>query len=294
LRKAAHYLARATRSSCNEIPLGANALGLARVGAIPGDTALDARAMLAKPRKAYVLYGCEPPLDFADGGAALTALGQAGHVVAFTAFASEALKRVATVILPIGLLPEIDATLVNVDGAVQTVTAAAKPPGEARPGWKVLRAIGSALSIEGFGFTEIGEVRAQIGAIRVEADSSISPILPELPEQGIAAEAAPTPQASAGRLTRIATTAIYGGDAVLRRSPALQAHPLSQRAGAVLHPEDALALGVGHGASARVSGMVLPVELSTRVPRGCAWIEAGHAATATLPPYGAILDIAKA
>jgi NADH-quinone oxidoreductase subunit G len=43
-----------------------------------------------------------------------------------------------------------------------------------------------------------------------------------------------------------------------------------------------------------VSGAVLPVELSTRVPRGGAWIESGHAATATLPPYGATLDIAKA
>jgi len=287
LRKAAHYLARATQSSCNEIPLGANALGLARVGAVPADTALDARAMLAKPRKAYVLYGCEPPADFADGAAALTALGQAGHVVAFTAFASEALKRVATVILPIGLLPEIDATLVNVDGVAQTVTAAAKPPGDARPGWKVLRAIGSALSIDGFGFTEIAEVRAQIGSVRFEADSSISPILPELTGQG-------APAQQAARLTRIATTAIYGGDAVLRRSPALQAHPLSRHVGVALHPEDALALGLGQGASARVSGVVLPVELSTRVPRGGAWIESGHAATASLPPYGATLDIAKA
>jgi len=288
LRKAARYLARATQSACNEIPLGANALGLARVGAIPGDAALDAQAMLAKPRKAYVLYGCEPPADFADGAAALAAFAQASSVVAFAAYASEALKRVASVILPIGLLPEIDATLINVDGVAQTVAAAAKLPGEARPGWKVLRAIGSALSLDGFGFTEIGEVRAQIGSLPVDAASSPNPILPELPA------ASATPQVSAGRLVRIATTAIYGVDAVLRRSPALQAHPLSQQAGVVLHPEDALALGVGQGASVGVSGVVLPVALATRVPRGGAWIEAGHATTATLPPYGATLDIAKA
>ncbi|MEP7044683.1 MAG: NADH-quinone oxidoreductase subunit NuoG [Dokdonella sp.] len=292
LRKAARYLARATQSSCNEIPLGANALGLARVGAIPGAAALDAQAMLAKPRKAYLLYNCEPPVDFADGSAALAAFGQAGNIVAFAAYASDALKRVASVILPIGLLPEIDATLVNVDGVAQTVAAAAKPPGDARPGWKVLRAIGSALSLEGFGFTEVAEVRAQIAAIEPAAAAEFTPLL----DAGIANAVVSASSGSkpAGTLQRIATTAIYGGDAVLRRSPALQAHPLSRNSGVVLHPEDALALGLGSGASARVSGVVLSVELSTRVPRGAAWIEAGHAITATLPPYGATLDIAKA
>jgi NADH-quinone oxidoreductase subunit G len=97
-----------------------------------------------------------------------------------------------------------------------------------------------------------------------------------------------------GRFDRIATTAIYRADAVLRRSPALQAHPLSRAACVVLHPEDALALGLGHGSAARVHGTMLPVEISLRVPRGAAWIEAGHAAVAALPPHGAPLDIVKA
>ena len=43
-----------------------------------------------------------------------------------------------------------------------------------------------------------------------------------------------------------------------------------------------------------MNGFALPVQLSKRVPRGGAWIEAGHAATALLPPYGATLDIVKA
>jgi NADH-quinone oxidoreductase subunit G len=288
----ARYLARATQSACNEIPLGANALGLARVGALPSDGALDAQAMLDQPRKAYVLYGCEPPLDFADGQKVMKALAQAGNVVAFAAYASDALKRVASVILPIGLLPEIDATLVNVEGVAQTVTAAAKPPGDARPGWKVLRALGSALALDGFGFTEMAEVRAQIaarsGAVASDVSNASAPLLPDL--QNVKGDVAP----AQGQLVRIATTAIYGGDAVLRRSAALQAHPLARAAAVVLHPEDALALGFGQGANARVGGVSLAVEISTRVPRGAAWIEGGHAATATLPPYGAALDITKA
>ena len=138
LRATARYLARATQSACNELPLGANALGLARIGALPGEGALDAQAMLAQPRRTYLLYGCEPPEDFADGAATLAALGQAAQVVAFASYASEALKRVASVILPIALLPEIDATLVNVDGVAQSVarcgeTARRRTTGLARP-----------------------------------------------------------------------------------------------------------------------------------------------------------------
>ena len=41
-----------------------------------------------------------------------------------------------------GLLPEIDATLTNLDGKEQRTQAAGKLPGDAREGWKVLRALG--------------------------------------------------------------------------------------------------------------------------------------------------------
>ncbi|MEP6511552.1 MAG: NADH-quinone oxidoreductase subunit NuoG [Dokdonella sp.] len=305
LRATARFLARATHSSCNEIPLGANALGLARTGVLPGEASLDAQAMLAQPRKTYVLYGCEPPEDFADGAAAMAALDKADNVVAFGAYASAALKSVATVILPIGLLPEIDATLVNVDGKAQTVAAASKPPGDARPGWRVLRALGAALALDGFEFIEIGEVRAQLEQVSVVASGEQSPPHPmgrlelrfatEL-AQSLREPGRPAADAATGTmpLARIATLGIYSGDAVLRRSPPLQAHPLARGACVALNPEDALALGLAHAAQARVNDIVLPVEINRRVPRGGAWIEAGHAATALLPPHGATLDIVKA
>ena len=309
LRTAARFLARATGSACNEIPPGANSLGLTRVGVLPGAAGLDAQAMLRAPRRTYLLYGCEPPEDFADGALVLDALAGARHVVACAAFASDALRNVADVILPIGLLPEVDATMINVDGNAQSVAAATKPPGDARPGWKVLRALGSALALDGFGFTAIDEVRAASGVAGTPSlgeDASPHP-LGHL-ESGFASDLPPALRAQRGddagtsaatpsserSLLRIATTGIYATDAVLRRSPALQAHPLAQRACVVLNPQDGLALGLAHGATASVSGVVLAVELSMRVPRGGAWIEGGHAATAAVPPCGAELDIAKA
>jgi NADH-quinone oxidoreductase subunit G len=100
-----------------------------------------------------------------------------------------------------------------------------------------------------------------------------------------------------GGIARIATVAAYGTDAVVRRAPALQATPVARAACVALHPGDALALGLSHGAQARVSDgsaeVVLPVEISTAVPHGAAWIESGLAATRALKPCGASLTISK-
>ncbi len=283
LRAAAEFAAKASGSAFNEIPNGANAIGLAQTGVAPRESALDAQAMLRNRRKGYILYGCEPPEDFADGALALDALSNAECVVAFSSFVSDALKRVASVILPIGLVPEIDATLVNVDGTAQTVVPATRAPGDTRPGWKVLRALGAALALDGFDFTEISEVRARIATNDGRARRARS----------TAAHSDATGSNIGKGFERIATTAIYRADAVLRRTPSLQAHPLTRGAQATLNPEDGLALGLGQGATARVADILLPVELSKRVPRGAVWIEAGYVDTATLPPYGSVIEIAR-
>ncbi len=278
LRLAARFVANASGAACNEIPLGANAIGLGRAGVLPQGEGLDARAQIAAPRKGYLLYGIESPLDFADGAAAWKAFAGADRVVAFSAYASDSLKDVADVILPIGLLPEIDATLSNLDGTAQRVSAGARLPGDARPGWKVLRALGAALALDGFAFTTIEEVRAGL------ADIAPAPLAAPAPRSAVPANA----------LVRIATTPIYRADAVLRRAAALNAHPLTRGARVTLHPQDALALGLGAGARARVDGVDLPVEVSRAVPAGAAWIESGYPQTATLPPDGAALTITRA
>jgi NADH-quinone oxidoreductase subunit G len=280
LRAAARFAAKATASAYNEIPLAANAIGLARNGVVPRDGGLNVRAQFTKPRQAYVLYGVESASDFADGGEAWRALGNCSNVVAFAGFASESLKQVASVILPIGLLPEIDATLTNLDGIQQTVASGAKLPGDARPGWKVLRALGSALALDGFGYTEISEVRAQLSQ---SEPTSIDALV-----------ARTAPASVEGSLQHIATTAIYRSDAVLRRAAALAAHPLTRGARVTLNPEDASALGIADGAKAKVAGIVLDAEISRDVPRGAVWIEAGYGETELLAPYGSTLTIARA
>jgi NADH-quinone oxidoreductase subunit G len=99
-------------------------------------------------------------------------------------------------------------------------------------------------------------------------------------------------------LVRIATVPMYRADQVLRRCPALQAHPLTGKAAVALNPEDALVLGLANDASAKVSGngaeAVLPVVVTRAVPRGAAWIESTWPETRTLPPMGAALTVTRA
>src|SRR3546814_13887123 len=90
------------------------------------------------------------------------------HVVAFSQFACSSTRRVADVILPIGTLPEIDATLTNLDGRDQVAVAGGKLPGEARAGWRVLRALGEGLGIDGFDFTDLAGLRAGLAPRTVE------------------------------------------------------------------------------------------------------------------------------
>jgi NADH-quinone oxidoreductase subunit G len=266
IRSAARELATATGARLCRVPQGANALGLARHGVLP--TSRDAVGMLVEPRSAYLLYGIEPGLDFASPAQALAALNGA-QVVAFSHFACESTRAVADVILPIGLLPEIDGTLTNLDGRDQVAVAGGKLPGDARPGWRVIRALAGELGASGFDFVDFAGARALVTPRAVVPAGGAAPTL----GQGGGLEIATSP-------------AIYRSDAVVRRSPALQAHPLNHAPRALLNPQDADALGIESGAMARfavASGRaVLPVELSTKVAPGTVYVEGGHAATAPL------------
>lgn len=265
IREAAAALATSTGAALCRIPQGANALGLSQHGVLP--TTRDANAMLAERRSAYVIYGIEPGLDFADQAQAQQALG-AAQVVAFSQFACQSTRAVADVILPIGALAEIDATLTNLDGRDQRALAAGKLPGDARAGWRVLRALGGELAVPGFEFTDLAGLRAGLQLKPVSVKASGRP-------------------ASTGEGLELAVSqAIYRVDGLTRRAAALQAHPLTLGPRIVLHPDDAAAAGVVDDAMAKVSNAVgtatLQVSVDDRVAVGAAWVESGYGATAAL------------
>lgn len=265
IRAAARDFAAATGARLCRVPQGANAVGLSRAGVLPAGK--DVAAMFAQPRKAYVMYGIEPGLDFADTASALKALN-AAKVVAFSHFACESTRAAADVILPIGLLPEIDATLTNLDGRDQHARAGGKLPGEAREGWRALRALGGEMKLAGFDFIDLAGLRASLAPVNVAVAASAQP------------------QVSGEGLEVVATPAIYRTDAVVRRAAALQAHPLNTAARIVLNSDDAARLQLQEGQVAKVGSeagkATLPVVVDARVASGSVWIETGHGATAPL------------
>jgi NADH-quinone oxidoreductase subunit G len=223
LRALAAALARLSGASFGRISEGANAAGAYLAGAVPHRAAgakpldqpgLAAREMWAKPLRAYVLLGgVEPGIDTLDPEAQRS-LAQAEFVVAITPFASEEVKRIAHVLLPIGTFAETSGTYVNCEGIWQSQAGAATPVGAARPGWKVLRVLGNLLNLPRFEYPSSEEVLAELRA----ACEGLAPA-------AYAGTHSVQPPGNGARLAPPVTVAdvpMYQVDALVRRAISLQ------------------------------------------------------------------------
>jgi len=224
LRLAAAAVAELTGATLGYLPEGGNAVGAHLAGVLPTRAAagqavqaagLNVADMLAARLKAYVvLGGIEPQHDMMAANA-LEAFGAAECVIALSPYASA--KEYADIILPIGTFAETSGTYVNLEGRWQSVPGAAKPVGESRPAWKVLRVLGNLLNLPAFEYTSseqvADELRAQVNAagnVTYAAPArSLSTLTPDKPSND--------------------DVPIYQADALVRRSPALQATLEAQR-----------------------------------------------------------------
>ena len=214
---------------------GGNATGAWLAGAVPHRSAdgaaaqgLDALAMLRAPQRAYLLVGAiEPSMDLADAAAAAAAFDSAACVVALTPFASEELLRHAHVLLPMGAFAETSGTYINLEGRWQSHPGAIAPPGEARPGWKVLRVLGNLLQLPGFDEESSEQVRDRLRTAVDAAGAAAQVVIAALPT--LPAAAGVDADALSARALDVP---MYAIDAVLRRSPALQATGIARASGA--------------------------------------------------------------
>jgi NADH-quinone oxidoreductase subunit G len=218
LRQLAAALAEITGARLGFLTEGANATGAALAGVLPHRAAggkqaatvgLNARAMFETPLKAYLLHGgVEPARDVAAARAG-EALRKAEFVVALTPFADEGTRSYAHVMLPIGTFSETSGTYVNFEGRWQSFAGAAKPLGDARPGWKVLRVLANLAGLSGFEYTSSDQVRDELHALVGEkTDASFHS------QRTLNGEKAPQ-----GSLSDVP---MYSIDALVRRAPALQ------------------------------------------------------------------------
>ena len=285
----AQWIAAQTGAACGVLGEGGNAVGAQLVGAVPGSGGLGAAQMLTRPMKALLLLGVEPLLDSPDPQATRRALAAAGLVVALTPFRDLdlGLADVADVLLPVAPFTETAGSFVNAEGRLQPFHGVVPPPGETRPGWKVLRVLGNLLGLPGFDAESAEQVRAQALG---DADAIAARL-----DNGCGVDPVPAVVASAqgAGLQRIADVPIYAVDALVRRAPALQLTadarapqvgvPSSLWKSLGLQPGAKVLVGQGEGA------VVLPAREDATLAEGTLRIAAGHPDTLALGPmFGAV------
>jgi NADH-quinone oxidoreductase subunit G len=165
--------------------------------------------MLNARLRSYVLVGGIETEDLPATFGIENALEGADCVVALTPYAGPDQLAHATVILPVAAFAETSGTWVNVEGLWQSVPGAARPAGEARPAWKVLRVLGNLLGLHGFEYLSSEEIRDELRK--------------EIAEYAVSAVA--SGGFAPGRLAALDATrdvGIYAVDAVVRRSRPLQ------------------------------------------------------------------------
>ncbi|MDD5180584.1 MAG: NADH-quinone oxidoreductase subunit NuoG [Gallionellaceae bacterium] len=257
----------------------ANSVGGYLANALPGDNGMNASAMLAAPRKAYILLNTEPELDCANSQQALSAMYAADLVVALSAYKHHATDY-ANVLLPIAPFTETSGTYVSTEGRVQSFKGAVKPLGEARPAWKVLRVLGNLLNVPGFDHDSSEAVRDEaLAGVDVSAklnNALQSPPAPLL-QRG---------EAKQGGFQRVAEVPVYSADAIVRRAVALQKTRDAAAPRVVMHGDELKKIGVAPGDLVKVSqgkdSVSLKAAADNGLPAGVARVVAGHAATVGL------------
>ena len=199
----ANWIGEHTGASVGFLGEAANTVGAQLVGALPSNGGLNAAQMSqAGALKAVLLLNTEPHADSAHGA---EGLATSDMVVTLSPFKTN--LDISDVLLPISPFTETAGTFVNTEGRAQSFHGVVRPLGETRPGWKVLRVLGTMLGLPGFAYETIEEVRA--AALPTDIASRLSNASTAYVE--VAPAAAPV------------TASIYQLDGLVRRAPSLQA-----------------------------------------------------------------------
>ncbi len=264
----------------------ANSVGGYLAQAVPGAGGLNAGAMLAAPRKAYLLLSVEPEFDCNDPHGAMKAMDAAEFVIALSAYKGTA-PEYASVLLPIAPFSETSGSFVNAEGRRQSFNGAVRPLGEARPAWKVLRVLGNLLGISGFDYDSSEQVRDEIGApdaLARKLDNRVN---------GVELQ---SPVAASG-LQRVADVPIYSSDAVVRRAAALQQTRDAAPPRAWMNAELLAKLGVKPGQPVKIrqgeAEATLDAACDERLPRDCVRVAAAHVLTSNLGPMSGELTVER-
>jgi len=220
IRSLSNEIAKHTESQLSYTPEFSNSAGAWLAGAVPhrktggaiiDKSGLNASQMLDGSVKAFINFNIEPEHDCSDSAAALSAMKAADFVVVMTAFATEAMKEYADVILPIATFAETSGTYVNMEGFWQGARGCVSPMGDARPGWKVLRVLANQFDLDGFDQVSSEDVMQEIKTFCSDIQLDNNVVADSVADYS-----------SQSSVMRIGDTPIYAGDMLVRRAASLQ------------------------------------------------------------------------
>ncbi|MEO6422411.1 MAG: NADH-quinone oxidoreductase subunit NuoG [Candidatus Nitrotoga sp.] len=265
----------------------ANSVGGHLAQAVPfagTEQGMNASAMLATQRKAYILLNVEAELDMQNPQQALAAMGAADMVVAMSAYKHHAIEY-ADVLLPIAPFTETSGTFISSEGRVQSFKGTVKPLGEARPAWKVLRVLGNLLDISGFDYNNSEAVRDEVLG-GTDLPAKLGNALHDVSAQAAIFDVV--------GLQRVSDVPIYATDAIVRRASSLQKTRDAATPCALMHSVELEKLSLQSGELVKLTqgqgSARLSIMADDSLPHGVVRVAAGHAVTAELGAmFGSIM-----
>jgi NADH-quinone oxidoreductase subunit G len=169
----------------------------------------------------------------------------------------------------------------SMEGRVQSFTAATRPLGQCRPGWKVLRVLANTLGLSGFDYEHSEQVKTAIfGGEKPSAVvwRSLNNNLKELVEIQV--------NIKKDGLQRIGEVPQYESDPIVRRSKPLQKTKYNTKPMARMCAVQMAELDLNEGDLVLVKqdkgSAVLTVRLDNHVAKGCVRVTAAHEDTVGL------------
>ena len=223
IRTLSAKIAHLTGSELGFVTEGSNAAGAHLMGMLPHRgfagasqeiVGKNVQEMTENSLDLLLLFNAEPGNDLPS-----FSFEKAGHslVIAMTPYATEKYKMTADIMLPIGTFAETSGTYINCENRSQSFSVIANPVGESRPGWKVLRAIGSMLGMSDFEFESSEGVLDEIS--QKLNDMPASNIKPNYSTQDL------TNSKNFLDSNLVQRTPMYEVDSVLRHATSLQLTP---------------------------------------------------------------------
>ncbi len=279
LRALASCIAKATGSTLGYLPESGNTAGAWLAGCVPHRTAggaesenvgLNAAEMLEAPLKTLVLMGVEPRYEQINSAHARDKITNATTIIISTHLSKHAASN-ADIVLPSAAFAETAGTFVNATGNWQMFSGAAAPPGEGRPGWKILRVLGTELGLDGFDYNDVSGVRDELKAlcrdIQLNNDYTLDNI--EVPEK----------KSCGTGLLRCGDLPAYKSDMLIRRAKSLQKTADAQQNFVILNGADLESQGLAEDAVVTVeqegATVLASVKRDDGIPAGCAWLPIG-------------------